>query len=237
MYIQSIFIVNNDLIGVIYMWFKNKEKEHLLQRCEHLEAELWELRKKMQQEQQNVEYTINNLVLNHVVLKKFELNKHLYFITCCKESYKKLLRINGFVSFRNSLQFVATQKEINRYEDYAKVYQAIELYLSHSIYMCNTKIGRLSIHYDGLDNHIYICEIEIFNPYRERGLGTKIIQYLIHLAKELQVQTITGTARPLDDTISHNRLLSFYKKNGFKITDHELSNFKMDLNPTSLGHS
>ncbi|WP_241752266.1 hypothetical protein [Bacillus thuringiensis] len=51
------------------MWFKNKEKERLLQRCEQLEIELWELHKKMQQEQQNVEYTINNLVLNHVVLK------------------------------------------------------------------------------------------------------------------------------------------------------------------------
>ncbi|WP_257154645.1 hypothetical protein [Bacillus cereus] len=96
------------------MWFKNKEKERLLQRCEQLEIELWELHKKMQQEQQNVEYTINNLVLKHVVLKKFELNKQLYFITCCKESYQQLLRINGFVSFRNSLQPVATKKEIER---------------------------------------------------------------------------------------------------------------------------
>lgn len=225
------------------MWFKNKEKERLLQRCEHLEIELRELHKKMQQEQQNVEYTINNLVLNHVVLKKFELNKQVYFITCCKESYQKLLRINGFVSFRNSLQSVATKKEINRYEDYAKVilgskiYQAIDLHLLHSIYMCDTKIGRVSIRYDGLDNHIYICEIEIFNPHRFKGIGTTIIQYLIHLAKELQVQTITGTARPLDDTISHNRLLSFYKKNGFKITDYELSNFRMDINHPSLGHT
>ncbi|MGA4466568.1 GNAT family N-acetyltransferase [Bacillus bombysepticus] len=225
------------------MWFKNKDKERLLQRCEHLETELWKLRKKMQQEQQNVEYTINNLVLNHVVLKKFELNKQLYFITCCKESYQQLLRINGFVSFRNSLQSVATKIEINRYEDYAKVilgskiYQSIELYLLHSIYMYDTKIGRLSIRYDGLDNHIYICEIEIFNPYRFKGIGTTTIQYLIQLAKELQVQTITGTARPLDDTISHNRLLSFYKKNGFKITNYELSNFRMDLNQASLSHT
>ncbi|WP_242281031.1 CRISPR-associated protein Cas2 [Bacillus cereus group sp. BfR-BA-01347] len=31
----------------------------------------------------------------------------------CKESYQQLLRINGFVSFRNSLQSVATKKEIN----------------------------------------------------------------------------------------------------------------------------
>ncbi|WP_144519167.1 GNAT family N-acetyltransferase [Bacillus thuringiensis] len=224
------------------MWFKNKEKERLLQRCEQLEIELWELHKKMQQEQQNVEYTINNLVLKHVVLKKFELNKQLYFITCCKESYQQLLRINGFVSFRNSLQSVATKKEINRYEDYAKVvlgskiYQAIDLHLLHSIYMCDSKIGRLSIRYDGLGNHIYICEIEIFNPHRFKGIGTIIIQYLIHLAKELQVQAITGTARPLDDTISHNRLLSFYKKNGFKITDYELRNFRMDINHASHGH-
>ena len=28
------------------MWFKNKEKERLLQRCEHLEIELRELHKK-----------------------------------------------------------------------------------------------------------------------------------------------------------------------------------------------
>lgn len=101
--------------------------------------------------------------------------------------------------------------------------------------MCDSKIGRLSIRYDGLGNHIYICEIEIFNPHRFKGIGTIIIQYLIHLAKELQVQTITGTARPLDDTISHNRLLSFYK-NGFKITDYELSNFRMDINHASHGH-
>lgn len=224
------------------MWFKNKEKERLLQRCEQLEIELWELHKKMQQEQQNVEYTINNLVLNHVVLKKIELNKQHYFITCCKESYQQLLRINGFVSFRNSLQSIATKKEINRYEDYVKVvlgskiYQSIELYLFYSIYLYDTKIGRFSIRYDGLDNHIYICEIEIFNPYRYKGIGTKTIQYLIHLAEELQVQTITGTALPLDDTISHNRLVSFYKKNGFIITDQELSKFRMDINHASLGH-
>lgn len=224
------------------MWFKNKEKERLLQRCEQLEIELWELHKKMQQEQQNVEYTTNNLVLKHVVLKEFELNKQLYFITCRKESYQQLLRINGFVSFRNSLQSVATKKEINRYEDYAKVilgskiYQAIDLHLLHSIYMCDTKIGRVSIRYDGLDNHICIGEIEILNPHRFKGIGTTIIQYLIQLAKELQVKTITGTARPLDDTISHNRLLSFYKKNGFKITDYELSNFRMDINHASHGH-
>lgn len=98
----------------------------------------------------------------------------------------------------------------------SKIYQVIDLHLLHSIYMCDTKIGRLSIRYDGLDNHIYICEIEIFNPHRFKGIGTTIIQYLIHLAKELQVQTITGTARPLDDTISHNRLLSFCKKMDLK---------------------
>ncbi|WP_257149204.1 GNAT family N-acetyltransferase [Bacillus cereus] len=154
--------------------------------------------------------------------------------------YRKYKKIK--INFRNSLQSVATKKEINRYEDYAKVvlgskiYQSIELYLFYSIYLYDTKIGRFSIRYDGLDNHIYICEIEIFNPNRYKGIGTKTIQYLIHLAEELQVQTITGTALPLDDTISHNRLVSFYKKNGFIITDQELSKFRMDINHASLGH-
>ncbi|MDA2385408.1 CRISPR-associated protein Cas2 [Bacillus cereus] len=31
----------------------------------------------------------------------------------CKESYQQLLRINGFVSFRNSLQSIATKGKIN----------------------------------------------------------------------------------------------------------------------------
>ncbi len=73
-------------------------------------------------------------------------------------------------------QSVATKKEINRYEGYAKVilgskiYQAIDLHFLHSIYMCDTKIGRVSIRYDGLDNHICIGEIDIFNPHRFKGV-------------------------------------------------------------------
>lgn len=217
------------------MWFRNGKKIRLLQKCEQLEEEVWNLHEKVRQSYEYVDYAMNDLLTNHVVLEKGELDGQSYFIMCSKESHNRLLKIHGVVEFRNSLQSIATKKEVHLFEDYAnsffykKAFSSTTIFLTYFIYMQNNKIGRISIRYDGFDNHIYICEVEIFPAYRNKGLGTKVIQHLINYAKSLQVQTITGSARPLDDTISSDRLFVFYEKSGFSILNKKMGNFKMDL--------
>ncbi|MBR9654999.1 MULTISPECIES: GNAT family N-acetyltransferase [Bacillus] len=210
------------------MWFRSSEKIRLSNRCELLEEENRELvihqqnlQTKMEKIQHDMNHTINVLLKKSIIVHEGQLGEKSYYITCHKEQYEEFLKMYGLVSFKNSFppdSVIRKNVECN----------LSEKLIFHSIYMDNTRVGRCTIAYDARANNICICELETLKN-KNKGIGTKMLQYIINFAKKVEVRTITGSARPLDSSTTYDRLLMFYKKNGFVIEDNLMSNFKMEL--------
>jgi ribosomal protein S18 acetylase RimI-like enzyme len=76
--------------------------------------------------------------------------------------------------------------------------------------------GKIEFEKDDESFHVYSLEIE--EEFRDKGFGSRLLRKLISFAKKSKIKEIKLDAVPFPDNneTTIQRLLSFYKKFGFK---------------------
>lgn len=88
----------------------------------------------------------------------------------------------------------------------------------------NKKVGWAKISVDGKKNAI-IHDILVEPPYRCKGIGSKMLKFIVDYLQEGFAETIKGSTKGIDD---QQRAIKFYLKNGFNV-DTENSEFSLTL--------
>ena len=79
--------------------------------------------------------------------------------------------------------------------------------------------GRFSVAFLSLDirphtDYLVLYELYVLSKYRNLGVGTKILSYVCDMAKSQGFKRIILTAKPIDPSISVERLACWYNKRG-----------------------
>ncbi|KAK4524940.1 hypothetical protein GAYE_SCF07G2843 [Galdieria yellowstonensis] len=75
---------------------------------------------------------------------------------------------------------------------------------------------------------IYILTIGVLAPYRERGVGTQLLQSILQLVKTERWKDVTEIYAHVQT--SNEEALRFYQKNGFEIGEKK-TNYYKDIDP------
>lgn len=77
-------------------------------------------------------------------------------------------------------------------------------------------LSRMVCVYKEDDNAIYICDIRMETQYRNKGIGSRMMERLIDYAKNNNIKKITGSLSKVDNE-HKERLFHYYKKFGYEI--------------------
>lgn len=86
--------------------------------------------------------------------------------------------------------------------------------------------GFWSLHFK--NNRLYITDLFIYEKYRKKGYGTRMLKYAIYEAKKVNKDNIYQSSDIYLET--NGSLLNFYKKNGFHIHEINDTYYTMKLN-------
>jgi N-acetylglutamate synthase-like GNAT family acetyltransferase len=76
-------------------------------------------------------------------------------------------------------------------------------------------VGYANLYFES-PSELMLSDIQIEPPYRNRGIGSQLIAVIKQLAREKQVQTVTGFITR-EDSEGTPHLLEWYKRHGFAV--------------------
>jgi GNAT superfamily N-acetyltransferase len=92
-------------------------------------------------------------------------------------------------------------------------------------YKIRKQIGITKISIDGRKNAV-LHDILVNSPYRRRGVGSKILKFVVDYLQDGDAEIIKGNTKGIDD---QQIATKFFLKNGFTV-DAETSEFSLILN-------
>ncbi len=97
------------------------------------------------------------------------------------------------------------------------------------IYVLTIKGFNGCLSYTVLRNKDLCIHIEDINhKILKQGIGTQSLMYLDEIARESSINKITGWLSPIDLGTHRERLLHFYTKNGYQITEGKVPNLNFE---------
>ncbi|PGL78067.1 hypothetical protein CN931_23945 [Bacillus sp. AFS054943] len=188
----------------------------------------------------------------YVTVKTGEINDRNYKISLNRNAFGRLKSIQELVTFITLLKSNIESKNLpdsiqnilieNVSETLIEQKAANEIYSPfcyklHDSNDIDDIIAEFVVTYTYVNNAssgtLYIASIEVTDPKKRcMGIGTLLLQFIIELGKYLNVKEITGAAIPIessDKTMCPKRLLGFYKRNGFTITNKDKGHFILKL--------
>ena len=104
----------------------------------------------------------------------------------------------------------------NRLQDVLKT-QAIHS-LRYLVYKDNIEVAGFILDKVPSITWLTLYRIFVLPEYRNLGIGTKILEKIEDLAISWGYQSIVLEPKPIDENISKNYLVSWYKKHGYNIS-------------------
>lgn len=91
------------------------------------------------------------------------------------------------------------------------------LLIVRAISSINGKIAHVQCVMNADDQTMLIGDLIVDEKYRNRGIGSKLLEEIMQIAKNLGVVEVYGNISSVDDT---ERLFTFYGKRGFEVEHH-----------------